>query len=156
MRPPRRRRDGSGRLPVEVTDTPLLVWAANRPPPELPGRCRFDWSHTTYAAALRQLCERYGLQAWPEQNGGYLLISYPGAPPWHPAPLEAAPRFTQFGTSVVCRSITMIEGRSNAPPSLPSITPQMQVELDCLPPAATAGVSLASRSCARKTTAATF
>jgi hypothetical protein len=28
----------------------------------------------------------------------------------------------------------MIEGRSNAPPSLPSITPQMQVELGCLPP----------------------
>ncbi len=42
-------------------------------PPEYRERSDFDWTGVTFARALRQLCEKYGLRPWRQPGGDYLL-----------------------------------------------------------------------------------
>src|SRR5262245_62152683 len=47
-------------IPVEIL--PLPAGGPEALPAELHKNVSFDWSSATFAAALRQLCERYSLQ----------------------------------------------------------------------------------------------
>jgi hypothetical protein len=70
-------------------------------------RASFDWTNTTFARALRQLCERFELS--PVRRGGSYLLSGPGIRPGLPA---QKPVFEKDGLRLFARRVEILEYQS--------------------------------------------
>jgi hypothetical protein len=91
---------------------PAIPAEANPPvPAPLEQKASFDWTGTTFARALRQLCEKYGLRPNPRPAGGYTL--YPAAGAAVPAPAQKpVGLFEKNGVRLFARGINVTDYRA--------------------------------------------
>src|SRR5438874_2296388 len=95
---------------VQLYTTNLPPGAQVQPNPDLEKKASFDWSHATFAQALRQLCEHYNLRPGRQMGGGYLLWPAGNAPPL--AAEKPVGLFEKNGLRLSAQGVQMMENRS--------------------------------------------